>query len=152
MFRKCSPLLSHFLNVSGAKHNKQVPNTALACSWSQRGRAVNWVPAPVISIFSNTLARKSDNPVAPTSVPSFTRDLQVKTYELDLNCKQHECQKESKAIPVPSRGILKGCDMLRIPHCLDSRLTDGGKFISPKHLPRSITKKQYISLSDTHFC
>jgi hypothetical protein len=25
--------------------------------------------------------------------------------------------------------------MLRIPHCLDNRLTDGGKVVSPTHLP-----------------
>jgi hypothetical protein len=27
--------------------------------------------------------------------------------------------------------------MLRIPHCLDSRLTDGGKFVSLTHVLRS---------------
>jgi hypothetical protein len=31
-----------------------------------------------------------------------------------------------KAIPVTGRGGLYGCNMLRIPHCLDNRLTDGG--------------------------
>jgi hypothetical protein len=28
-------------------------------------------------------------------------------------------------------------DLLRIPHCLDSRLTDGGKLVSSKHRPHS---------------
>jgi hypothetical protein len=28
-----------------------------------------------------------------------------------------------KAIPITCRGGLLGCEMLRIPHCLDSRLT-----------------------------
>jgi hypothetical protein len=37
---------------------------------------------------------------------------------------------ESKAIPVTGRGGL-----LRIPHCLGSRLTDGGKVVSPTHRP-----------------
>jgi hypothetical protein len=27
--------------------------------------------------------------------------------------------------------------MLRIPHCLDNRLTDNGKVVSPTHRPRS---------------
>jgi hypothetical protein len=30
---------------------------------------------------------------------------------------------ERKAIPVTGRGGLEGCEMLRIPHCIDSRLT-----------------------------
>jgi hypothetical protein len=42
--------------------------------------------------------------------------------------------------------------MLRIPHCLDSRLTDGGKFASPTHRPRSTPQKRYCYASGTHFC
>jgi hypothetical protein len=33
----------------------------------------------------------------------------------------------SEAIPVAGRGGLQGCEMLRIPHCLDNQLTDGGE-------------------------
>jgi hypothetical protein len=33
--------------------------------------------------------------------------------------------------------------MLRIPHCLNNPLTDGGKVISPAHRPRSTTQKHY---------
>jgi hypothetical protein len=33
---------------------------------------------------------------------------------------------KSKAIPVTSLGSLQGCEMLRMPHCIDNRLTDGG--------------------------
>jgi hypothetical protein len=29
---------------------------------------------------------------------------------------------------ITGRGGLYGCEVLRIPHCLDSRLTDGGEF------------------------
>jgi hypothetical protein len=36
-----------------------------------------------------------------------------------------------KAIPITGRGGLWGCEMLRIPHCLDYRLRDGSKFVSP---------------------
>jgi hypothetical protein len=46
---------------------------------------------------------------------------------------------------------LYDCEMLRIPHCLDSRLTDGGKVVSLTHGPRS-TQKHYFSAADTHFC
>jgi hypothetical protein len=37
---------------------------------------------------------------------------------------------KSKAIPVTCRGGLQGCLMLRIPNCLDNRLTDGGLVFS----------------------
>jgi hypothetical protein len=42
--------------------------------------------------------------------------------------------------------------MLRIPHCLDSRLTGGGKVVSPTHFPRSTPQKHYLSVSGSHFC
>jgi hypothetical protein len=42
--------------------------------------------------------------------------------------------------------------MLRIPHGLDSRLTDGGEVVSPTHRPRSTLQKHYFSASGTHFC
>jgi hypothetical protein len=45
-----------------------------------------------------------------------------------------------------------GCGMLRITHCLDNRLADGGKVGSITHWPRSTTKKHYFSASGTHFC
>jgi hypothetical protein len=33
-----------------------------------------------------------------------------------------------------------------IPHCLDSRLTDGGKFVSRTHRPRSTPQKLFLLL------
>jgi hypothetical protein len=42
--------------------------------------------------------------------------------------------------------------MLGIPHCLDNRLADGGKFLSLTHRLRSTAQKHYFSASDTHFC
>jgi hypothetical protein len=42
--------------------------------------------------------------------------------------------------------------MLRIPHCLDNRLTDGGKVLSLTHQPRSSHQKHYFPVSGTHFC
>jgi hypothetical protein len=35
--------------------------------------------------------------------------------------------------------------MLRIPHCLDSRLAHGGKVVSPTHRPLSTPHKHYFS-------
>jgi hypothetical protein len=41
--------------------------------------------------------------------------------------------------------------MLRIPHCLDNRLKDRGKVVSPAHRQRSSSQKQYFHVSGTHF-
>jgi hypothetical protein len=48
---------------------------------------------------------------------------------------------KSKAIPVTGRGGLEGCEMLRIPNCLDNLLRDGLRFVSPTH-----------RLHFSHFC
>jgi hypothetical protein len=42
--------------------------------------------------------------------------------------------------------------MLGIPHCLGSRLTDGGKVVSLMHCPCSAPQKHYFYASGTHFC
>jgi hypothetical protein len=42
--------------------------------------------------------------------------------------------------------------MLRIPHCIDSRLTNGGKVVSPTHRPHFTPQKHVFSASGTHFC
>jgi hypothetical protein len=57
-----------------------------------------------------------------------------------------------KTIPVTGRGGLLGYEMLRIPHCLDNRLTDGSKVVSPTHWPHFTPQKHYFSASGTHFC
>jgi hypothetical protein len=56
----------------------------------------------------------------------------------------------SKAIPVTGRGGLYGDD--EIPHCLDNRLTDGGKVVSPTYRPHFTLQKHYFSASDTKLC
>jgi hypothetical protein len=43
---------------------------------------------------------------------------------------------KSTSIPVTGRGGLYGCETLRIAHCLESLLTDGGEVISRKRRPR----------------
>jgi hypothetical protein len=60
--------------------------------------------------------------------------------------------KNYKTLPVAGRGDLQGCQRLRIPHCLHSRLTDGGKVVSLTHRPRSTPQKHYFSASGIHFC
>jgi hypothetical protein len=42
--------------------------------------------------------------------------------------------------------------MLRIPHCLDKRLVDGGKVVSLTHPPHFTPQKHYYNVSGTHFC
>jgi hypothetical protein len=42
--------------------------------------------------------------------------------------------------------------MLKNSHCLDNRLTDGGKVVGLTHRPRSTPQKHYFSASGTHFC
>jgi hypothetical protein len=55
-------------------------------------------------------------------------------------------------ISVTGRGGLWSFEMLMISYCLDSRLTDGGKIVSPTHRPRSTAQKHYLFASGTHFC
>jgi hypothetical protein len=43
--------------------------------------------------------------------------------------------------------------MLRIPHCLDNRLIDGGKVVSPTHPPHFTPQKRYyfqVILNTSH--
>jgi hypothetical protein len=59
-------------------------------------------------------------------------------------------KKKSKAIPVTGRGGLQGCKMLRIPHCLDNRLTDGSTDLRNGHC--YTPQEHYFYASSTHFC
>jgi hypothetical protein len=56
-----------------------------------------------------------------------------------------------KAIPVTDRGGLWGCEMLRIPHCVENLFTNGGEVVSPTHPPLSTPQKHYFFASGTHF-
>jgi hypothetical protein len=42
---------------------------------------------------------------------------------------------KGKAIPVTGREGPEGCEMSRLPHFLDNRLTDGGEVVSPMRQP-----------------
>jgi hypothetical protein len=59
----------------------------------------------------------------------------MQTYCTDkINC--------SKAVPIIGCEGLYCCEMLRIPHCLDSRLSDGDKF-QLRERPRSIPHENF---------
>jgi hypothetical protein len=76
-----------------------------------------------------------------------------RTTELQHSKRQVSVKEKSKGIPVTGRGGLQSCEMLRISHCLDNRLTDGGKVVSPTHRPHFTTQKHYyFYISCTHFC
>jgi hypothetical protein len=57
-----------------------------------------------------------------------------------------------KAIRVTGHGGLLGYEMLRILHCLDSRLIDGGEIVGLTCQPHSAPQKHNFSASGTHFC
>jgi hypothetical protein len=46
---------------------------------------------------------------------------------------------KSKPIPVTGRGGPQGCEMLSIPYCVGSRVTDGGEVVRPDALYASET-------------
>jgi hypothetical protein len=66
----------------------------------------------------------------PCKIDSSDKDTD---FYLEDSARSSKKYKKSKAIPVTGSGGLTGCEMLRIPPCLDDRLTDGGKVVSPMH-------------------
>jgi hypothetical protein len=58
----------------------------------------------------------------------------------------------SKAIAVTDRGGLQGCEVSRITHCLDNRLTDGGKVVSLTHRPQYRRWKYFLLGFDIDLC
>jgi hypothetical protein len=70
----------------------------------------------------------------------------------DIHSSMDEKSEKSKVVPVIGRGGLWGCEVLRVPHCLDNQLTDGGKVVSPTYWPQFTRQKHYLSVSGTHFC
>jgi hypothetical protein len=51
---------------------------------------------------------------------------------------------KGKDIPVTGRGGPWGCERLRLPHCFDKRLTDGGKVVSPTRRPHFTPRFLYF--------
>jgi hypothetical protein len=48
---------------------------------------------------------------------------------------------KGKAIPVTGYDSPWSCEMSRLPHFLDNRLTDGGEVVSPMHRPPFTPRK-----------
>jgi hypothetical protein len=60
--------------------------------------------------------------------------------------------KEVKRSPIKGRGGLKECEMTRILHYLDTRITDSGEVVSLTHWPLSLLHRNIIiSVPATHF-
>jgi hypothetical protein len=57
-----------------------------------------------------------------------------------------------KTIPVTGRRDLWGCEILKTSHCIESRLTNGGKIISLTCRPPIYSQKYCVCASGTHFC
>jgi hypothetical protein len=64
---------------------------------------------------------------------------------------RNDGKNKSKTFRVIGRGGLYGCEILRISHCLDIRLADGGDVVSLTHRSRSTSQKMYISASGYYF-
>jgi hypothetical protein len=56
-----------------------------------------------------------------------------------------QCGGTGSPNPITGRGDLQGCEMLRLPHCLDNRLTGGGEVVSLTRRPRSTPQKHLFS-------
>jgi hypothetical protein len=52
-------------------------------------------------------------------------------------------KKESRAIPVTSRGGIKGCETSKTPNFLDNRLTDSGEVVNLMLRPRFTPQENY---------
>jgi hypothetical protein len=55
-------------------------------------------------------------------------------------------KKQSTAISIKGRRCLQGCEMLRIPQCLDNRITDGSEVVSLVHQPCSTPPIYFLVL------
>jgi hypothetical protein len=60
----------------------------------------------------------------------------------------NKCYCKSKAIPAINRGGPQGCEMSRLPHFLDNRLTDGGEDVNLRRRPPFT----FTKIPGIHFC
>jgi hypothetical protein len=64
------------------------------------------------------------------------------------SCILYTVNGKSKAVPITGRGGLQGCEMLRIPHCLDTEL----EVVDLTCRLRFTPQKHYLYASGAHFC
>jgi hypothetical protein len=75
-------------------------------------------------------------------IPTKTRDVQETSWLEGFPFGLPELKtKKVKLITVTGRGGLQSCEMLKFPHCVDSRLTDGTEVVSLTCLPRFNPRK-----------
>jgi hypothetical protein len=136
--------------------------------WCVRGGNSHRIEVAVESVHSTLHLNISLQRVHSTSRLDKVSSLDSLLSVLTLYCSENQHQNPAKqnqswsalsysqiiikTIPATGRGGLYGCEMLRIPHILYNRLTDGGKVVSPAHRPLSTPQKHYLSASGTHFC
>jgi hypothetical protein len=80
----------------------------------------------------------------PRCVQNGLEKLELKINIPYLNIRYNRtgiCNKKSKDILVTGLGYPWGCEMLRFPHFLDSRLIDGGKVVSLTPRPHFTPQK-----------
>jgi hypothetical protein len=75
------------------------------------------------------------------------REAAVNITPPDLSTGQKK-KKKAKVISVTGREGPQGCETSRLPHFLDSRLTDGGEVVSLTRRPPFTPRK----VPGTHFC
>jgi hypothetical protein len=56
---------------------------------------------------------------------------------------KEQVKNEGKAIPVTGSEGLWSCEMLKLPHFLDNRLTDGGKVVNVTRRPPFTTQENF---------
>jgi hypothetical protein len=90
-------------------------------------------------------------------IPSIKRETAFHGRHSGVNlCKmflQHKSKKKKRtATPVSDCRGRYGCEMLKIPHCLDNWLADGGEAVKPYAPAVLLSSEIFFSVSGTHFC
>jgi hypothetical protein len=90
-------------------------------------------------------------------VPTFQKNLLPPFSALDMglmyqtslrHIAEDQCYNSGNAVPVTRCEGPYGCERSRIPHFLDSQLTDGSEVVSLTYRPPFIPRK----IPGTHFC